>query len=175
MRWLAWRRRGAGRRRWTSARRAEAAARAGAAAAGLEPGEGEARSLVFHGDDAEQAKRYLLGLPPIEDRRSCYLVRTPDSTWGRDAGGLYLERLRPWQCDPSRARCWGTVMAVAGLQGVLRAARGQGDNFVAQIACGRCAHEWFDGLRYQNLTAVRCPDCQTLNRVDTSCIRVDPD
>ncbi len=47
------------------------------------------------------------------------------------------------------------------------AARGISDNFVVKIKCGKCEHEWFDGVRYKNLTAVRCPNCKTINKVDS--------
>ncbi|MFD4999889.1 hypothetical protein [Streptomyces buecherae] len=180
MGWLTRRRRsGSGPRLSHVTRAAVRAARARAAAAGLEPDDdrsrrGTERHVVFRGGDAELAKRYLLDLPPVEERLLRYVVRTPDGTWGRDSGGLYLEALRPWQRDASAADCTGTVVAVAGLRGLVLAARGQGDNFIAEVACGRCEHEWYDGLRYQAVTAVRCPHCGALNGVDSGCVNVNP-
>jgi len=41
------------------------------------------------------------------------------------------------------------------------------DNFLAEIRCGRCGHEWIDGIRYSDVTRVRCPDCRAFNRVDS--------
>ncbi|KIF76700.1 hypothetical protein QR77_28235 [Streptomyces sp. 150FB] len=152
---------------------AQEAAQARAAEAGLKPGygslkKGEGSYIIFQGSDTEKAKRYLLDLPPVEEELFYYVVETPDGNWGRDIDGLYLEKLRPWQSDTSAAECTAGIIALSGgLNGLGMAASGRCDNFVAKVACGKCAHEWYDGVRYRNLTAVCCPGCEALNRVDT--------
>ncbi|MFD9902935.1 hypothetical protein [Streptomyces sp. NPDC059063] len=143
-----------------------------AAAAGLEPGDGslragDARCLVLRGSDAEKAKRYLLDEHDVTEGQYRIVVETPRGNWGRDIDGLYLERLLPWQLDTTAAECSGVVVSVMNAAGVIAAARGRGDNFLVTVRCGTCAHEWYDGLRYRSVTAVRCPSCAAVNRVDS--------
>jgi ribosomal protein S27E len=85
-----------------------------------------------------------------------------------DLDGLYLEQLLPWQLDIARTECSGQLVSVANTTGVIAAARGRGDNFVVTVRCGKCSHEWYDGVRYQNVTTVRCPSCAAVNGVDSS-------
>lgn len=153
------------------------AARERAAAAGLEPGYGSLRKdgsqyIVFRGSDTEKAKRYLLEEHEVTERLFYYVVETPNGNWGKDVDGLYLENLLPWQRDTTAAEYTGVVVDLANETGIVAAARGQGDNFVATVRCGKCSHEWYDGLRYQNVTAVRCPSCATLSKVDSGGIVV---
>jgi hypothetical protein len=35
------------------------------------------------------------------------------------------------------------------------------------VICGKCGGEWQDGLRYQAVTVVRRPYCQTKNSVSS--------
>lgn len=51
-------------------------------------------------------------------------------------------------------------------------ARGLVDNYIVKVQCGRCAHLWHDGLRYQDETIVRCPNCEARNNVDSSGVTV---
>jgi hypothetical protein len=48
---------------------------------------------------------------------------------------------------------------------------GISDNFVTLVECGKCGHQWRDGLAYQQVTVVRCPTCRTYSRVDTTHFR----
>ncbi|PAZ17073.1 hypothetical protein CLM62_04395 [Streptomyces sp. SA15] len=153
------------------------AAQERAAAAGLEPGysslrKGNAQYIVFRGNDTEKAKRYLLEEREVTQELFYYVVETPQGNWGKDIDGLYLEQLLPWQLDIARAECSGRLISVANTTGVIGAARGRGDNFVVTVQCGKCSHEWYDGVRYQNVTAVRCPSCAAVNRVDSGGIVV---
>ena len=154
------------------------AAKAREEMAGLEPGsrwlkKGKAQYTIYRGDDPEKAKRYLLDLEPVTQESDYYVVETPDGNWGMDTLGLYLEELRPWQLDTAAAECLGAIIRVANTQGIISAACGEIDNFVAEVACGKCSFEWYDGLRYQNVTAVRCPACKALNKVDSGGIVVN--
>lgn len=153
------------------------AAKERAAAAGLEPGYGSLRKdgsqyIVFKGSDTEKAKQYLLEAHKVTERLFYYVVETPNGNWGKDIDGLYLENLLPWQRDTAAAECSGVVVDLGNTTGVVAAARGLGDNFVATVRCGKCSHEWYDGLRYQDVTAVRCPSCAVLSRVDSGGIVV---
>jgi ribosomal protein S27E len=147
------------------------AAKAKAAAAGLEPGYGSLRKngadyIVFRGNDVEKAKRYLLDEIQVTEELTYYVVETPDGNWGKDIDGLYLENLLPWQFDAEATDCRGDIVSVPSTELVLSAAHGQGDNFTVGVRCGNCRHEWFDGVRYQKATAVRCPSCRKRNRID---------
>ena len=123
---------------------------------------------TFRGNDPEKAKRFLRGEPV--DRDNLYLVvETPDGTWGTDSNALYLEQLRPWQRHVDNADCTGQITAlIDGLHNLRFAARGIVDNYAVEVTCGRCRHEWIDGIRYRNATLVRCPACRATNRVDSS-------
>lgn len=153
------------------------AARARAAAAGLEPGYGSLKKdgnqyVIFRGSDPEKAKQFLLDLPPVDEERFYYVVETTDGNWGRDIEGLYLENLRPWQRDVAAAECRGAIVSVPSTGSVITAARGHVDNFIVQVGCGKCSSQWYDGLRYQDVTAVRCPACGVVNKVDSGSIVV---
>lgn len=152
------------------------AAEARAAAAGLEPGYGSlrkdnARYIIFRGNDTEKAKQYLLEEPEVTEELFYYVVETPNGNWGKDIDGLYLENLLPWQLDTTAAEYSGVIISV-NTTGITYAARGDCDNFVATVRCGKCSNEWYDGLRYRNVTAVRCPSCATVNRVNSDGIIV---
>jgi hypothetical protein len=123
--------------------------------------------LTLAGDDAEAAKRYLQA-EPVEKELYYIVVETPDGNWGTDIQGLYLERLRPWQYDTRAAECTGQVAYLPDSGYTLGAAgAGLAGCWVAGIACGRCGREWLDGLRYRDLTLVRCPSCGAANEVDS--------
>lgn len=90
-----------------------------------------------------------------------------------DIEGLYLVRLLPWQKNISLTKCNGYIIPMSHSNfGLNMAARGIIDNFVVKIKCGKCEHEWLDGVRYKNLTAVKCPNCKTMNKVDSGNITV---
>lgn len=149
-----------------------------AAAAGLMPlqlkavHDGEARYVVFRGNDPEKAKRFLWDMR-VNELGLQYVVETTDGNWGADIDGLYLENLRPWQCDTVMATRLGKIVTVHDpTKALVNAARGSLDNFLVEIECGRCRSSWWDGVRYQDSTAVRCPRCRTINRVETHDISV---
>jgi DNA-directed RNA polymerase subunit RPC12/RpoP len=98
-----------------------------------------------------------------------YIVaETPEGVWGTDVEGLYLERLAPWQSDIRLAEVEGnTGSGLPSLFGLRQAAAGIIDNFVHTVVCGKCGREWQDGLRYQAVTVVRCPQCGIKNSVDS--------
>lgn len=119
------------------------------------------------GDDPEQAKAFLRR-EPIDKERYYIVVETRDGSWGTDIKGLYLENLRPWQLDTTNADCDGSISAmIDGNQSMEAAAQGWADNFVVEVCCGQCGHEWIDGIRYRDLTLVRCAACQARNRINS--------
>jgi hypothetical protein len=161
-----------------SATTAEAAAiTRKAAAAGLIPLQlksvqhGQARYVVFRGNDPERAKSFLWDVE-VNEFGLQYVVETTDGDWGADIDGLYLENLRAWQRDTDMATRIGKVVTVHDpTKALVNAERGTLDNFLVEIECGRCRSSWWDGVRYQDSTAVRCPRCRTVNRVETHKIR----
>ena len=132
---------------------------------------GTATYEVYRGTDVESAKAFLM--PRKVDKPQYYVVvETPEGNWGMDVKGLYLERLLSWQTDISSAQSEGHICKMPDMFSVEMAAKGLNDNFVAEVHCGKCEHEWPDAVRYQNMTVVRCPRCKTLNKVDTGNIKV---
>ncbi len=127
---------------------------------------------IYKGKDVGSAKKFLM--TKRVDKKLYYIeVVTPEGTWGMDIEGLYLVRLLPWQKNVSLAKCDGYIIPMSHSNfGLNMAARGISDNFVVKIKCGKCEHEWLDGVRYKNLTAVRCPNCKTINKVDSGNITV---
>jgi uncharacterized RDD family membrane protein YckC/phage FluMu protein Com len=127
---------------------------------------------IYKGKDVESAKKFLM-IKRVDKKLYYIEVETPEGTWGMDIEGLYLVRLLPWQKNISLAKCDGYVIPMSYSNfGLNMAARGISDNFVVKIKCGKCEHEWLDGVRYKNLTAVRCPNCKTINKVDSRNITV---
>ncbi|MFB7270721.1 hypothetical protein [Streptomyces sp. NPDC056244] len=135
---------------------------------------GQASYLTLAGSDAERAKAFLRN--EYVDRKLYYIVvETPDGAWGLDIDGLYLEHLRSWQMDTGSAEYQVPAGSVAGNPRSVNLARqGTVDNFLVWIGCGRCAHRWADGVRYQNRTLTRCPSCGAKNLVDSSNVKVVP-
>ncbi|MET9039796.1 hypothetical protein [Streptomyces mirabilis] len=133
---------------------------------------GQASYLTLAGSDAERAKAFLRD--EHVDRKLYYIVvETLDGVWGLDIDGLYLEHLRPWQMDTGSAEYQVPAGSVAGNpHSVNLAMQGTVDNFLVWIGCGRCAHRWADGVRYQNRTLTRCPSCGAKNLVDSSNVQV---
>jgi hypothetical protein len=135
---------------------------------------GQATYLTLAGPDAERAKAFLRG--ESVDRELYYIVvETPDGAWGLDIEGLYLEQLRPWQLDTGSAEYQVPAGSFAGNPRSVELAKlGKVDNFLVWVGCGRCAHRWADGVRYQNRTLTRCPSCGAKNLVDSSNVEVYP-
>lgn len=121
---------------------------------------------TYRGRDAETAKTFLMK-KRVDEQQYYIVVETPEGNWGLDVKGLYLERLLPFQKEISSAKCEGSTCGLPDMFGLQMAARGINDNFIAKVECGNCQHQWQDGLRYQNMTVVRCPQCKTLNKVDS--------
>jgi hypothetical protein len=83
--------------------------------------------------------------------------------------GEEMEDLLPWQTNTSLAKCDGTIIPMKGnfWFGVEMAARGINNNLITEVVCGKCKHQWLDGVRYQDITIVRCPECETYNKVNS--------
>jgi len=152
----------------------ETVTEAGLTFVGVKRVAGKATFVTLRGVDPEAAKAFLCH--QTVDQELCYLaVETPGGTWGVDVRTIYLESLRPCAVAPRDADCAGTITAVVdGGDTLLQAARGDSDNFVVMVACGRCGREWLDGVAYRDLTVLRCPVCATTNRVDSYGITVTP-
>jgi ssDNA-binding Zn-finger/Zn-ribbon topoisomerase 1 len=126
---------------------------------------------VYKGTDAESAREFLLG-KRVDEAQYYIVVETPEGNWGMDVKGLYLERLAPFQKDLGSAQIDGSTCSMPDMFGLQMAAKGINDNFVVNVECGKCKHQWHDAVRYQNKTVVRCPDCKTLNKIDSSNFKV---
>ncbi len=122
---------------------------------------------TYRGQDAESAKAFLM-TKRVDEPQYYIVVETPEGNWGLDVKGLYLERLLPFQTNVAAAQVQGRTCGFPDMFSLQMAARGINDNFLAKVECGKCQHQWQDGLRYKNVTVVRCPGCKTLNKVDTS-------
>jgi DNA-directed RNA polymerase subunit RPC12/RpoP len=121
----------------------------------------------YKAGNAEIARRFLL-TKQVTEPAYYIVVETPEGVWGTDVEGLYLERLAPWQNDIGLAEVEGkTGSGLPSLFGLGQAAAGNIDNFVHTVICGKCGRDWQDGLRYQSLTVVKCPQCGTRNSVDS--------
>jgi ssDNA-binding Zn-finger/Zn-ribbon topoisomerase 1 len=122
---------------------------------------------IYKAGDPETAKAFL-ATKRVDKPLYYIIVETDEGNWGIDVKGIYLERLLPWQKEIGSAQCEGHVARFPDTFGLQLAAKGINDNFVAVVKCGKCEHEWSDGLRYQNVTIVRCPKCRSLNKVDSA-------
>lgn len=121
---------------------------------------------VYQAKSAEAARSFLKS-KRVEQKLYYIVVETPEGNWGVDIDGLYLEQLLPFQFDIDSAQCEGYICGMPAVTGFQYAANGFADNFVVPIRCGKCGYEWNDGIRYKNATVVRCPNCKTLNKVDS--------
>jgi hypothetical protein len=128
---------------------------------------GDATYEVYQAGDAETAKAFL-ATKKVDKPQYYIIVETPEGNWGVDVKGIYLERLLAWQTDLGSAQCEGRTAGMPDTFGLMMAAQGINDNFIVPVKCGKCEHVWSDGLRYRKVTVVRCPNCQTLNKVDSS-------
>jgi hypothetical protein len=127
---------------------------------------------LYRAPDVQAAKAFL-NTKKVSEPLYYILVETPEGNWGVDTEGLYLEKLLPWQTQPGVAACEGSIHGMTWTQfGLSTCARGQTDNFVAIVECGKCHHTWQDGVRYRDMTVVRCPACKTMNRVSSDNIHV---
>ncbi len=126
----------------------------------------EATYELYRADSAESARSFLES--KTVDQRQYYIeVETPEGDWGVDIYGLYLVELVPYQLKIDSAQCEGSICGPPNPINLQTAYNGIADNFVVRVKCGQCGHEWSDGIRYQNATVVRCPHCESLNKVDS--------
>lgn len=130
--------------------------------------DGDRTYEMYVEDDAEKAKAWLL-TKTVTEPLYYVTVKTERGTWGMDKEGLYLTDLLDFQEDLSLATGEGSIVGLPSMFNCGMAARGVADNFVVEVECGAdgCGHRWYDGLRYQNTTVVRCPECDTYNVVDS--------
>ena len=126
---------------------------------------------IYKGKDAESAKE-LLKSKKVDKQLYYIVVETPEGNWGLDIKGLYLEQLLSFQKNVNSAKCEGFTCGMPDLFGLEMASKGYNDNFIVRVECGKCKHQWDDGLRYKNITVVRCPKCKTLNKIDTKNLNV---
>jgi phage FluMu protein Com len=126
---------------------------------------------LYQGWDAESARQFLL-TKQVDKQFYYIVVETPEGNWGMDIQGLYLERLLPWQLDSGSADCTGQIILMSWNNfGLEMAAKKLNDNFIVKIECGSCGSQWLDGVRFQNMTAVRCPACKKVNQVSSDDIK----
>jgi len=121
---------------------------------------------VYRGSNTKSARNFLKS-KKVNDSQYYIKVETPEGNWGVDIDGLYLERLVPFQLDIDSAECEGSICGMPTPNSLQYAVNELADNFVVGIRCGKCSHEWEDGIRYKNKTVVRCPNCNSLNKVDS--------
>jgi ssDNA-binding Zn-finger/Zn-ribbon topoisomerase 1 len=126
---------------------------------------------VYSCTDAESAKTFL-EKKKVEKELYYIVVETPQGNWGLDIKGLYLERLLPFQRDLKSAKCEGQIVGFPELFGLEMAAKGYNDNFISKVQCGNCNYQWKDALQYKKTTVVRCAQCKTLNKIDSSNLNV---
>jgi hypothetical protein len=126
---------------------------------------------LYDGDDPETARQFLLK-KTVEKPLYYIQVKTNEGTWGMDKEGLFLTNLLPWQANLSLAQSDGEMVGFPSMFNVGMAARGNADNFVVEVQCGQegCGFIWWDALRYQKETIVRCPKCKSYNLVDSSSV-----
>lgn len=132
---------------------------------------GPASYELYTSDDTEQAKTFLQSKNVTKDLY--YLeVKTPNGTWGVDKDGIYLVNLLPWQKDLKLAECDGQISRWPTINATMVANQGLMDNAVAMICCGKCKHEWWDGIQLDKSTIVRCPKCKTYNKISGKKIHI---
>jgi len=125
----------------------------------------------YAASSAEEAKQFLASR---EVTQSFYYIQveTPaEGVWGLDKDGLYLVNLLPFQKNLLLAQCEGSYTQFP-FSAIVMASKGISDNFVSNIICGSCGHEWKDALRVKSKTIVKCPKCKKYNSVDTYNINV---
>lgn len=126
---------------------------------------------LYTADDTEKAKDFLL--KKKVNRKFYYVeVETPNGTWGIDKDGMYLDKLLPWQKELSLGKCEGEISKWPSIHAIMVASQGLMDNAVAGIRCGKCEHEWWDGIRLNKSSIVRCPKCKTYNKIKGGEIQV---
>ncbi len=122
---------------------------------------------VYKGGSAESARAFL-ATKRVTQSKYYIKVETPEGNWGMDLDGLYLERLVPFQSNIPSAQSDGSISGMPAGASLKYASKNLSDNFIVQVKCGKCGREWQDGLLYKKATIVKCPQCKSLNKVDSS-------
>jgi hypothetical protein len=118
---------------------------------------------IYKSSSAESAKEFLSS-QKVDKKDYYIIVETHEGNWGIDVEGLFLEKLLPWQTNLSLAACEGNSIPISSF-GIEAAARSINDNFIAMIKCGNCGTEWKDGIRFNDVTIVKCPSCKIFNEI----------
>ncbi len=134
---------------------------------GYQEGGNGTKYEMYKSTSAEEARKFL-ETKTVTQPMYYVIVETPEGNWGKDKEGLYLEKLLPFQTDISKKNCTGSINGFPSLFSLSTALQKISDNFICHVSCGKCGHIWEDGLRYQNLTIVKCPKCKVYNEIDTS-------
>ena len=128
---------------------------------------------IFSSPNPERAIQFL-STQKVTKPFHYIIVETPYGNWGLDKEGIYREELLSWQKKIFLYDCNGTFIPLTWSEyGLKHAAMGVTDNFVLQIKCGNCNHQWLDGIQYQNETVVQCPQCKAKNKIDSKNIFVE--
>jgi hypothetical protein len=124
-------------------------------------------------EDPQEARLWLLE-KTVEDPLYYITIKTDQGVWGIDKDGLYLTNLLPWQINLELAKYSGQTTGFPAKSSLLFASKNITDNFIVHVQCGNpeCGFIWQDGVRYQNKTVVRCPECKEFSLIDTSSIHV---
>jgi len=122
---------------------------------------------VYRSNNAESARSFLAS-KTVDQAKYYIKVETPEGNWGVDIDGLYLEKLAPFQKNVDSAQCQGVLVGMPSASSLQYAANGIADNFVVAVRCGNCGKEWKDGVRFRNANVVRCPNCRSFNKVDST-------
>ncbi len=121
---------------------------------------------IYKCDDAEIAKEFLLS-KSVNKPHNYLIVETSVGNWGSGIKGLYKEKLQPWQYDLDKAEVIGHATRIIDAFSLESVARRINDNFLVSVNCGDCSHGWVEGLRYQNWTIVKCPNCEKYNKINS--------
>jgi HEAT repeat protein len=127
--------------------------------------------VCYTADDPEIAKKFL-AKQKIKRNFFYIEVETPCGTWGRDINGLYLLKLLSWQTQLDLAECEGDITKFPTIEAIEKVVNNLVDNYLVEIACGKCSHKWWDGIQHHEATIVRCPKCQTYNKISGSKINI---
>lgn len=119
----------------------------------------EQYTCEYYGAPSAAGARLFLSSREVTQPLYYIQVETPEGICGKDKEGLYLVELLPCQKNLSLAQCEGSYSGFS-INNVILAACDVTDNFVSNIVCGTCGHEWKDGIRFNNKTVVRRPACK---------------
>jgi hypothetical protein len=135
--------------------------------------EQDGRTYEMYMWEDPQAARLWLMEKTVDKPLHYITIKTDQGVWGVDKDGLYLANLLPWQTNLSLAKQTGQITGIPAMASLASAVNNIADNFIAHVQCGntKCEFIWQDGLRYQNKTVVRCPECKEYSLIDSSNVR----